>query len=133
MSGNRTTELVSRREAKTLLEEFLCGYQNILLSRGINASEAVCKQNELIDEYAERIEQAIAATVGQGTCIPHGEWERLSQTVEFRRMYCDCGYELGMDSRGSFPFARITAYAAMPRFCPECGARIVSKGKAVKR
>lgn len=66
MTGNRTTELVSRREATTLLEEFLCGYQNILLSRGINASEAVCKQNELIDEYAERIEQAIAATLGGG-------------------------------------------------------------------
>jgi hypothetical protein len=62
MTGNRTTELVSRREATTLLDEFLCGYQDILLSRGINASEAVCRQNELIDEYAERIEQAIAAT-----------------------------------------------------------------------
>ena len=49
------TELVSRREATTLLEEFLCEYQNLLLSRGINASEAVRKQNELIDEYAERI------------------------------------------------------------------------------
>lgn len=66
MSDNRTTELVSRREATTLLEEFLCGYQNILLSRGINASEAVCRQNELINEYAERIEQAIAATLGGG-------------------------------------------------------------------
>ena len=58
MIGN-LTEVDSRREAKTLLEEFLCGYQNILLSRGISANEAVCKQNELIDEYAERIEQAI--------------------------------------------------------------------------
>ena len=57
-------ELVSHREATTLLEEFLCEYQNILLTRGINASEAVCKQNELIDEYAERIEQAIAVTLG---------------------------------------------------------------------
>ena len=70
--------------------------------------------------------------VRERTCVPHGEWERLSQTQEFRRMYCDCGYELGIDSRDSFPFAR-TTYAEMPRFCPECGARIVSKGKAVER
>ena len=51
-------------EAAALLEEFLCGYQSILLTRGINTSEAVCKQNELIDEYAERIAQIIAATLG---------------------------------------------------------------------
>lgn len=67
MSDNRTIEPVSYREVRTLLAGFLCEYQNILLSRGINASEAVCKQNELVDEYAERIEQAIAATLGSGT------------------------------------------------------------------
>lgn len=71
------------------------------------------------------------AELGRGACVPHGEWESLTQTTEFRRMYCDCGYELGMDSRNSFPLAR-TTYAAMPRFCPECGARIVSKGEAVE-
>ena len=70
--------------------------------------------------------------VRERTCVPHGEWERLSQTQVFRRMYCDCGYELGIDRRDSFPFER-TTYAPMPRFCPECGARIVSKGKVVKR
>lgn len=59
MIDNRTTELVSRREATTLLEEFLCGYQNILLTRGINASEAVRKQNELIDEYADTVIELI--------------------------------------------------------------------------
>lgn len=76
-------------------------------------------------------ERAIAATLGCGTCVPHGEWERLSQTQEFRRMYCDCGYELGIDSRDSSPFMQ-TTYATMPRFCPECGARIVSKGKVIE-
>lgn len=70
--------------------------------------------------------------VRERTCVPHGEWERLSQTQVFRRMYCDCGYELGIDRRDSFPFER-TTYAEMPRFCPECGARIMSKGKVVER
>ena len=70
--------------------------------------------------------------VRERTCVPHGEWERLSQTQVFRRMYCDCGYELGIDRRDSFPFER-TTYAPMPGFCPECGARIVSKVKAVER
>lgn len=68
--------------------------------------------------------------LGGGECTPHGEWERLSQTQERRRMYCDCGYELGVDKRDSFPFER-TEYAPMPRFCPECGVKLVSKGKAV--
>lgn len=68
MNDNRTTELVSCREAATLLTEFLCEYQSLLLSHRLdaNANEVVvCKQNELIDEYAERIVQAIAATMGE--------------------------------------------------------------------
>lgn len=41
---------------KELLEEFLCGYQDIVLSGNLNSIEAVCKQNELIDEYTEKFE-----------------------------------------------------------------------------
>lgn len=63
MTGNRrTTELVSS-EAKSLLVGFLGGYQDILLSR-IDANQAVCKQNELIDEYTRRIVDEL----GSGTC-----------------------------------------------------------------
>ena len=68
MNDNRTTELVSCREAATLLTEFLCEYQSILLShrKDANATEVVCKkQNELSDEYAERIVQAMSATLGE--------------------------------------------------------------------
>jgi hypothetical protein len=62
---NRTIELISCRETTTLLVEFLCEYQYILLSHrfNLNADEVVCKQNELIDEYAERIAQVITATL----------------------------------------------------------------------
>ena len=72
-------------EAAALLEEFLCGYQSILLTRGINTSEAVCKQNELIDEYAERIVQAIAATLSNETC----EDERIDELEELKRENVD--------------------------------------------
>lgn len=74
---------------------------------------------DLVQESAERI------------CVPHGKWERMSQTQEFRRMYCDCGYELGMDTHETFPYEH-TIYCLMPYFCPECGARIVSKANSVK-
>ena len=83
-------ELVSHREATTLLEEFLCEYQNILLTRGINASEAVCKQNELIDEYAERIEQAIAATLGRPKAKSH-PYGYEPDTGAFDCTRCKCG------------------------------------------
>ena len=111
MTDNRTTEPVSRREATTLLEEFLCGYQNILLSRGINASEAVCKQNELIDEYAERIEQAIDATPGNNECefrpFKDEDW---SEPNAVRGVCSECSALMyGKDN-----------------YCPNCG-------KAVKR
>lgn len=126
MGGQRSTV-----EIDELLDEF----ESECFMLRVEASETRARDDVVRESYERILNEfagRIAATVGQGTCIPHGEWERLSQTQEFRRMYCDCGYELGMDSRDSFPFAR-TAYAAMPRFCPECGARIVSKGKAVKR
>lgn len=112
MTDNRTTELVSRREATTLLEEFLCGYQDILLSRGINASEAVCKQNELIDEYAERIEHVIATTLGRGT----GEWVLEHSGTLYDKWRCSqCGY-LFVESRCDQGYTDLE-----PNFCPKCG------------
>lgn len=87
-----------------------------------------CFHNGTYEEIADELN----AMLGRGTCVPHGEWERLSQTQEVRRMYCDCGYELGMDTHDTFPSKR-TMFAPMPGFCPECGAKIVSKGKAVER
>ena len=77
----------------------------------------------------DAIEQAIAATLGNGECTPHGEWESISQTQEVRHVFCDCGYELGMDERDSWPF-KSTRLFAMPNFCQECGRKI---RKAVKR
>lgn len=74
-------------------------------------------------------EQAVAATLGGGECTPHGEWERVSQTQEVRHVYCECGRELGMDRRDSFPFER-THLFAMPNYCQECGRKI---RKMVKR
>lgn len=64
-------------------------------------------------------------------CVPHGEWKAITQTQEVRRMYCDCGYELGMDERGSMPF-NYTHLFSMPRYCPECGRRLMSRGKVVE-
>ena len=79
-------ELVSCREAATLITEFLCDYQNILLSHRLdaNASEVVvCKQNELIDEYAERIVQAMAAMLGGGTLTA----EQVRDVIERHSMW----------------------------------------------
>ena len=63
-------------------------------------------------------------------CVPHGEWERISQTQEAREMHCICGHYLGTDKRGSIPFDYEILFE-MPRYCPDCGCRITSKGKAV--
>ena len=84
--------------------------------------------------YADGIHmQAIAdelnAALGGGECTPHGEWESISQTQEVRHVFCECGYELGMDERDSWPF-QSTRLFAMPNFCPECGRKI---RKAVKQ
>jgi hypothetical protein len=61
--------------------------------------------------------------VPEWTCKPHGEWERVSQTQEVRRLVCDCGEELGMEERGTLPW-RYHHRASLPNYCPECGARI---------
>lgn len=61
--------------------------------------------------------------LGGGECIPHGEWERISQTQEVRHVFCECGYELGIDERDTFPF-KSTRLFAMPNYCQKCGRKI---------
>ena len=139
-TDNRTTELVSR-EATTLLEEFLCRYQNILLSRGINANEAVCKQNELIDEYAERIgslrEMAglkVLSDSEPGVLYIHGlldgVWEdytaievdghRFERVRECELEYHNIGWVSCSECNRSWQNDRPHVY----RRCPYCGARV---------
>lgn len=62
-------------------------------------------------------------------CTPHGEWESVGQSHEVRHIFCECGNELGMDRRDSWPFQR-TRLCAIPNYCQECGRKI---RKAVKR
>ena len=77
----------------------------------------------------QEIADELNATLGGGECTPHGEWKSISQTQEVRHVFCECGFELGMDRRDSFPF-ECTKLFAMPNFCSECGRKI---RKAVKR
>ena len=81
------------------------------------------------DYDAQAIADELNATLGGGECTPHGEWKSISQTQEVRHVFCECGFELGMDRRDSFPF-ECTRLFAMPNFCQECGRKI---RKAVKR
>ena len=81
------------------------------------------------DYDAQAIADELNATLGGGECTPHGEWKSISQTQEVRHVFCECGFELGMDRRDSFPF-ECTKLFAMPNFCSECGRKI---RKAVKR
>lgn len=117
MTDNRATELTAEQVREAI---------------EANSWAETSSIREFNDSSWQAIADELNAELGRGTCVPHGEWERLSQTQEFRRMYCDCGYELGMDTHDTFPLQR-TTYAAMPRFCPECGTRIVSKGKEFER
>ena len=63
------------------------------------------------------------AALGGAECTPHGEWESISQSQEVRHVFCDCGYELGMDERDSWPI-QSTRLFAMPNYCQECGRKI---------
>lgn len=85
-----------------------------------------------LPEYShdwQAIADELNAALGGGECMPHGEWERISQTQEVRHVFCECGHELGMDRRDSLLFER-TQLFAMPNYCQECGRKI---RKAVKR
>ena len=81
------------------------------------------------DYDAQEIADELNTMLGSGECTPHGEWKSISQTQEVRHVFCECGFELGMDRRDSFPF-ECTRLFAMPNFCPECGRKI---RKAVKQ
>lgn len=81
------------------------------------------------DYDAQEIADELNTMLGSGECTPHGEWKSISQTQEVRHVFCECGFELGMDRRDSFPF-ECTRLFAMPNFCQECGRKI---RKAVKR
>ena len=87
-----------------------------------------CAGRENGEYFANDIRmQAIAdelnATLGGGECVPHGEWESISQTQEVRHIFCECGHELGMDRRDSLPFHR-TSLCSIPNYCEECGRKI---------
>ena len=71
----------------------------------------------------QAIADTLNATLGGGECVPHGEWIRISQTQEARHVYCECGYELGVDRRDSFPFKH-TQLFTMTNYCPNCGRKI---------
>lgn len=106
MSGKLTVEQV--RDAVN-------GHGNIMDNR------FYCDWQAIADELNAMLDGA--------ECTPHGEWESVTQTQEVRHVFCDCGYELGMDERDSWPF-QSTRLFAMPNYCQECGRRI---RKAVKR
>ena len=87
----------------------------------------LCEQGDF-DSVTEAVrwlmqERDDAVTPSGVECTPHGEWERVSQTQEVRHVFCECGHELGMDERDSFPFQR-TRLCAIPNYCQECGRKI---------
>lgn len=94
------------------------------MSELIHATCIVCGA----DDRIERIKVGGEWYERERTCTPHGEWKPISQTQEVRRMYCDCGYELGMDEHDSFFGTRL---CEIPHFCPECGCRLVDKDRVV--
>lgn len=75
------------------------------------------------EDVADRLADLIELE-SERTCKPHGEWERTSQLQECRRVLCDCGHELGMDTRRGFPI-KIVDFCELPNYCPNCGARVV--------
>lgn len=118
MSDNRTTELREK------LDNLIIELDRLDITFDSPASDMTVGEYEqerenLLDEFI----QAIAATLGGGECVPHGEWESISQNQEVRHVFCECGHELGMDRRDSLPFER-TQLFAMPNYCQECGRKI---------
>lgn len=69
-------------------------------------------------------EQAIAATLGSGTCEPKWTLQFETQTQEFWRCECgNCGHVFGNEDRRTFPFKMTIDEVDVPNFCPECGAK----------
>ena len=115
------------------LQRLLDDFEHECFMIRVGASETRARDDvvrKAYEQQREKTAQAIAATLGAGECIPHGEWESISQSQEVRHVFCDCGYELGMDERDLWPF-RSTRLFAMPNYCQECGRRI--RKRAVER
>ena len=69
-------------------------------------------------------QEAIAATLGRGTCKPREVRSRFSKTQEHVTYYCECGHELGGYMTAEFPFPHTYNEDKLPNYCPNCGARI---------
>lgn len=72
-------------------------------------------------------EQAIAATLGPGTCKPREVRGRFSRTQERVTYYCECGHELGGYMTAELPFPHRYNEDRLPNFCPNCGRRVVDE------
>lgn len=101
----------------------------------MSTSTMWCEIDELPDVVCfvrSSSDSVIARFVEERRCVPHGKWKPISNTQETRVMYCDCGERLCTDERGhgAFPYTRL---AKMPRFCPECGCRLVGAAAAKLR
>lgn len=71
-------------------------------------------------------DQAIAATLGSGTCELKWTLQGETQTQEFWRCECgNCGYWFGAEDRSTFPFKMTIDKVDVPNYCPNCGAKVV--------
>lgn len=69
--------------------------------------------------------QAIAATLGAGTCKPREVRSRFSKTQEYVTYHCECGHELGGYMTAELPFPHTYNEDELPNYCPNCGRRVV--------
>jgi hypothetical protein len=83
----------------------------------------------LLVSYAHDLgaEDAIAATLGAGTCKPREVRSRFSKTQEYVTYHCECGHELGGYMTAELPFPHTYNEDELPNYCPNCGRRIVQE------
>jgi predicted RNA-binding Zn-ribbon protein involved in translation (DUF1610 family) len=79
---------------------------------------AACNSGERLAVYNLTPEQAIAATLGRGTCHDKGNIER------FICSECGCRLDLQDDDWEATMWLADGA-AMVPRYCPNCGRRVV--------
>ena len=123
MNDNRTDKLTAEQVWKAIEEA-----EAELLESCEYVGDMGQRKSDVIKTF-DKLKYAITDELGSVECTPHGEWKRITQTQEVRHVFCECGYELGMDERDSFPLKH-TRLFAMPNYCKECGRKI---RKAVKR
>ena len=126
MTDNRTTELrklLDERGVEYTANDHMGAYETSW--NGFTATQLSPNANLIM---AVTPEQAIAATLGSGTCEPKWTLQGKTQTQEFWRCECgNCGECFGVEDRRAF----VTIDKVdVPNFCQNCGARI---GKAVER